>query len=146
MLPFGFEAKPALVTHQCFDYCRTVLAWCWGFLHCSVYPSVSSLVWGRSQEGTQPGQLIWTDQRDIPYCMSWAQRWIWGILFVQVAIAWGLAGILLSVGNGEWWSLQHLWIFLFFLPRCLTWNFLTFASLILSYILPWQELNSCLGA
>jgi len=41
VLCFAFEAKTVLVAHQCFGYCRIVLAQCQGFL--SVFSSLPKL-------------------------------------------------------------------------------------------------------
>jgi len=52
VLHFAFLAKTALVTHQCFIYCRTVLAQCQGFL--SNTPSLLRRVgyeWARGWRG-----------------------------------------------------------------------------------------------
>ena len=65
-LCFGFVLKTVLIIQGCFRYCWAALTQSQG-LFCS--PPHQRAGWGctRSWEGTQPGQLTPTAQRDIPY-------------------------------------------------------------------------------
>ena len=62
----GFVLKTVLIIQGCFRYCWAALTQSQG-LFCS--PPHQRAGWGctRSWEGTQPGQLTPTAQRDIPY-------------------------------------------------------------------------------
>jgi len=71
VLCFRLVTKTAVITHQCFRCCLTVLTQCQGVLCFSVSPP-QRVGWActRSWERTQLGPLTPTDQRDFPYPMT----------------------------------------------------------------------------
>lgn len=92
VLCFGFVAKTALVTRQCFGYCSADLQ------STNTFSSSLTLLlsrtpgWARSWKGTQPGQVAQAEHRDVTHHMISSKRnWGKGVL-EQVAIAWGPAG------------------------------------------------------
>ena len=68
MLCSGFVTKTALITHQCFAYCWTVLAQHQGLLCFSLCAfKWAGCGWARGWQGAQPRLLTWTGQRHTPY-------------------------------------------------------------------------------
>lgn len=66
LLCFEFWVKAMLITHQCFCCCRAAFTQSHGLFDFSCSPA-SEVPPRHSWEGTQPGQLIQTDQNDVPY-------------------------------------------------------------------------------
>ena len=68
---FGFVLKTVLITQRCFSYCWAGLTQSQGLFCFSPQPTSEQAEGGtRSWEGTQPGQLTPTDQKDIPDHMT----------------------------------------------------------------------------
>ena len=111
---FGFKLKITLTTHHCFS--------CWAVLTLShrvfcflCFPAKWGS-WGctRSWEGTEAGQLMQTDQTDVPHCMTlWSAIKPWGI-------GQGRKGCHCS---GTGWASVHWWWAIIF---CITCFFLVF--------------------
>lgn len=66
-------ARKVLITHQCSGYWLAVVTWHQGCLqHSPLHQQTGG--WRKSWEGTSPGPLTQTDQRDISHRMKPAQQ------------------------------------------------------------------------